>query len=507
MKSAIGSFPACALRRPGSASGFAGLRAFLACALLPLALFAGGARGAGLQLEMWPVPPVYSGTSYNFGVVFSKQDRNDGLTHHAPFTFRTTLPPGMTYTSYNGANWSCSNAGQVVTCVYGVDLHFWIPGSSSLGINAMVDPGIALGPMSISGTLESAEVPLPPNPPCAASPALNGCVSVATSAVASKVYFTGWGASGGAVTAGPVATWIGPPFEAGAIGVLTLDMHNIGYGPVNTPVAVDVLLPPKMHVDGLVNGIPSWTCQAPQLSPAGDRIRCTTPYMYDTLNSYLSLRVGMDSDVPVPGPLFVHAAISNNVQVAPADCVGNPLQQGCARLQVPTRTPRVATLVVDAVSHNPAVYTLGQEPGPLAITYRNVGEAAGAASNVHVQLPPHIRYLGVQSASPPMSCSVQGLPASGEVVTCSGVGMPAGLSGYVNLRVFAGAGAASPGPLNVLVGVDAAQPAGSGVLSSCAASPAQAFCNVHPVTTFFPCAAQWGDEGIFCDGLQVFVRP
>lgn len=507
MKPAIGSLLARARLRLCAAASAIRLRAFLLRALLPLTLLAGSAQGAGLQLEMWPVPPVYSGTSYNFGVIFAKQDRNDGLVHHAPFTFRTTLPAGMTYSGYNGGNWSCSSAGQVVTCVYSVDLNFWIPGSSSLGINAMVAPGIALGPMSISGTLESAEVPLPPNPVCTASPALNGCVSVATTAVASKVYFTGWGVSNGTVTSGPVATWTGPPFEAGATGVLMLETHNIGYGQVNTPVAVDLWLPPKMHFDAYVNGIPTWTCQAPQLLPGGDRMRCTTPYMYDSLHSYMSLRVRMDNDLPVPGPLFVHAAISNNVQAAPADCAGNPLQLGCARLQVPTRTPRVPTMVVESVSHSPTVFTLGQEPGPLTIAYRNVGEVAGAASNVHVQLPPHIRYLGTQSASPPMSCSAQGLPASGEVVTCTGVGMPASLSGYVNLRVFAGAAAASPGPINVLIGVDAAQPAGSGVLSSCAANPAQAFCNVHPITTFFPCAAQWGDEGIFCDGLQVFVRP
>ena len=465
---------------------------------------------AGLRLYVWPTPPIYSGTSYSFGVSLEKQDRNDGIVHTAPFTFRTTLPPGVDYIGSQGSSWQCSAGGanlRDITCTYNTDLNFPMPQSASLGINAMVAASVVPGPVNLVGTIQNAQVPLPPNPICTASPSDSGCVSAATSYVSSRVVITGWGFNSGSVTTGPVAVWSGAPFEAGTQNILMLDTSNTGYGMVNTPVAVDVWLPTGFAFAGLHTGSPTWTCAA---QVAAGHVRCTTQYMYDTQTGFISLRVNVANDVAVPGPLFVHAAISNNVQAAPADCVATPLQQGCARLQVPTRIPRVAVLVSDGISHSPQTYTLGQEQGPLVVGYRNIGEAAASNSRVYIQLPPQIEFLGLYSSSPNATCAVQGALASGQIVTCSSSGLGAAPFhlGSLSLRVFAHAAAASPGPLNVLVAVEqAAVPNATALLQSCAANPAQSFCAVHAIATFFPCALQFGAEGIFCDGLQPFVRP
>jgi hypothetical protein len=470
-----------------------------------LLVCSGLASAAGLRLHMWPTPPVFTGTSYSIGASFEKEDRNDGIVHLGPFTLRTTLPAGVRFVGHNGASWACSAQPNLrdVTCIYSGNVDFWNPGSMSLGINATVDYGLAPGPLTLSATLESAQVPLPPNVSCVPQPSATGCATASTSIVTSKVQITGWGVSNGTVTTGPVAVWTGQPFEAGTQSAIVVETNNIGFGQVNTPVEIDVWLPGGITFDGVVSAIPSFTCQN-QSTPG--HVRCTTPYMYDSLNSFVSMRVQVPLSVPVPGPLFVHAAVSNDKQVRPTDCVANPMQLGCGRLQIPTRTPRVATLVTDGISHSPTTFTLGQEQGPLVVGYRNIGEASAGSSNIYIQLPPYFEYRGLLSSSPPAICAAQGVIASGQVVVCNTAGLPPFSPGSLSLRVFAGAQAASPGPLTVLSAVDLATPANATLLQSCAANPAQSFCAVHGIPTFFPCAAQWAD-GIFCDGLQVFVRP
>jgi hypothetical protein len=465
------------------------------------------ASAAGLRLTIWPTPPVFSGTAYSFGVYIEKEDRNDGIVHTAPFTFRTTLPAGVAYTGWNG-NWTCStppNDLRDVTCVYNTSLDFWNPGSGSLQINATVSPTVTPGPVAIVGTLQNAQVPLPPNPACAASPSTTGCASSATNYVASQVRINDWGYTNGTVTNGPVAVWTGGPFEAGAQGMIVIGTTNTGYGPTNTPVTLEVTLPDGLSYAGIVAANPAFTC-APQTPPT--RVRCTTPYFYDTLYAFLSMRVDVAQNVAVPGPLFVHASIGNNVQVPPADCVATPLQTGCGRLQISTRTPRVATIVGDSITHTPATFVLGQEPGPIVVSYRNVGEATSGQMTFWTQLPPYFEFIGTFASNPAATCAAQGTIAAGHVVRCTvaAVGAAPFGDGYVSLRVFAHRQAASPGPLPVVAAFDLADPSSAAMLASCVANPAQAFCAHDAIPTLFRCAMQF-EDGVFCDGFQPFVRP
>jgi hypothetical protein len=475
--------------------------------LFVLLVYGGVASAAGLRLTMSPAPTIYTGTSYWLAVSFEKEDRADGIDHAGPFTFRTMLPPGVRYTGWQGVSWNCSAQPDLrdVTCVYTGTLTYWNPGSMSLGINAAADYGIAPGPVDITGTLSSAQVPLPPNPVCQASPSTTGCVSATVAYVTSKLQLTGWGMNSGWVTAGPVAVWTGPPYEAGQPNAFVVEVHNIGFGQSNSPVTLDLWLPAGVSWAGSGTGSPAWACIA---QPSPGHVRCTTAYMYDTLSGFLSLFVQVAPTVAVPGPLYVHAAISNNVQLAPTDCVANPSQLGCGRLQFHTRIPRVATLVAAAMTHSPNVVTLGQEFGPLVFEYRNIGEANAGATRLYVQLPPHVEYRGVIGASPAATCAAQGALASGQIVVCEtrGLGAAPFNQGSLSLRLYGGALAASPGPLPVVAAVDLSAATNLSVLQSCVANPAQSFCATDAITTYFPCALQWVD-GIFCDGLQPFVRP
>ncbi|WP_257387549.1 hypothetical protein [Tahibacter caeni] len=465
---------------------------------------AGPAAAAGLRLSLWPVPPVYTGTDYSIGVSFEKEDRNDGIVHTGPFTFRTVLPVGLRYASFQGGGWTCSAQPDLrtVSCTWTGTLDSWNPAAMSVGINSVADYGLTPGPVDITGTLESTQVPLPPNPVCSAPPTTTGCATVATSIVTSTVAITGWGVSSGGVTAGQVAVWTGAPYEAGQHNIFNVDVLNIGFGPSNTPVELDFWLPPGVSYANLAGGLPAWTCAA---QGSAYHVHCSTPYMYSSQNGYLTLHVQVAETVAVPGPLYVHAAIGNDRQLVPTSCVADPLQLGCARLQFHTRVPRVATMIADALTLLPEPVTLGQEAGPLLFTYRNIGEAAAGTTQLYVQLPPHFEYRGLQSSSPPATCTAQGLPAAGQVVVCGSSGTIA--QGSIGLRVYGGAAAASPGPLPVVAAIElATAPNPMPLLQSCAVNPAQSFCAAHAVPTYFPCALQWAD-GIFCDGLQPFVRP
>jgi len=350
----------------------------LSAAFVALLAFcaAPAALAAGLRLSVGPVPTIYSGTTYYISAGIEKEDRNDGIVHHAPFTFRTTLPPGVEYTGFNGG-WTCSTPpGNLrdVTCVYLTDLNFFIPGSSYLQINANVAANVTPGPVNVVATLESSEVPLPQNPVCGASPSVTGCATVVTNYVQSQLRISDWGYNNGTVTNGPVAVWTGGPFEAGTTqNIVVLNLANLGYGPTNTPVTVNVDLPAGLTFSSGA-GSPPFTCatQTPVT-----RVRCTTPYLIDY--GFISLRLDVAPNVAVPGPLYVHASVANNVQAAPADCVTTPLQTGCGRLQIPTRAPRVPTLVGDSITHSPATFTLGQEAGPVIVSYRNIGEGNAGA--------------------------------------------------------------------------------------------------------------------------------
>jgi len=478
----------------------------LSAAFVALLAFcaAPAALAAGLRLSVGPVPTIYSGTTYYISAGIEKEDRNDGIVHHAPFTFRTTLPPGVEYTGFNGG-WTCSTPpGNLrdVTCVYLTDLNFFIPGSSYLQINANVAANVTPGPVNVVATLESSEVPLPQNPVCGASPSVTGCATVVTNYVQSQLRISDWGYNNGTVTNGPVAVWTGGPFEAGTTqNIVVLNLANLGYGPTNTPVTVNVDLPAGLTFSSGA-GSPPFTCatQTPVT-----RVRCTTPYLIDY--GFISLRLDVAPNVAVPGPLYVHASVANNVQAAPADCVTTPLQTGCGRLQIPTRAPRVPTLVGDSITHSPATFTLGQEAGPVIVSYRNIGEGNAGATTVYLQLPPYFEYRGLFSASPAATCMSQGQVAAGAVVVCQTSGLLSGGLGWISLRLLPHAQAASPGPLPVVAAFDLANPSSTAILQSCVANPAQSFCASDTITTFFPCALQHGDEGIFCDGFQPFVRP
>ncbi|WP_440224458.1 hypothetical protein ACQQ2N_04355 [Dokdonella sp. MW10] len=478
---------------------------FRALAVLSCLVAGGVAHAAGLTLTMSPVPPVYTGTQYTFGLGFEKTDRNDGIVHDGPFTLRIRIPAGMTLRGATGGNWTCPPppAGAItMSCTYPTALTFWNPASSFLSVHGDTPIDMPLGPVDLEATIESAQVPLPGNVICTGSPSTTGCAIVATPVTASSLRITDWGASSGWVANTPVAVWNGPPYEAGTDETIVIGLRNIGFSSSNTPITLRVMLPDGVSFRSTGSSIPTFTCSA-----AGQLVTCTTPHMYDTQNGYVVIGTRVSHGVAVPGPLFFHAAVGNNVVAPPSDCVANPHQDRCGRLQMPTRAPRTPFLRFEtpAITHSPAIFTLGQDQGPIVASFRNVGDGLAGATSVLFKLPPGFIYTHLFSAIPSMACSASGSIANGQVLTCTGPGLPSGTSGYVSFGVHPDAGTEAPGPVVLLGAVDTSSPASTQTLASCANDPTRVQCAWHEIPTFRPCALQYGTDGVYCDAFETVM--
>lgn len=465
---------------------------------------AGAVHAAGLTMTMWPTPPINTGTQYGFGISFEKTDRNDGIVHAAPFTLRIRIPAGMTLRpAFIGNGWTCPAppaGATIMACTYNTTLTFASPGSASLGINADVPISMPLGPVALNATIESAQVPLPGNVICTTSPSTSGCVEVTTNVVASSLQVTDWGANSGWVANAPVAAWTGPPYEAGTDSAIQVSLRNLGFSQSNTPVTVRISLPIGVSYRSLVSSIPGFACSA-----AGQLVTCTTPYMADTQNGYVSIGTRIGYGVAVPGPIYFHAAVGNNVLAPPTDCVANPNQIRCGRLEMPTRAPRMPFLrfATPAVAHTPAIFKLGQDNGPIVASFQNVGDGTASATSALFKLPPGFSYTTLFSSIPALACSASGSVASGQLLTCTGPGLPSGSSGYVSFGVHLDASTEAPGPVVLLGAIDTSSPASANQLASCANDPSQVNCVWHEIPTVRPCALQYGTEGIYCDGFEV----
>jgi hypothetical protein len=124
-----------------------------------------------------------------------------------------------------------------------------------------------------------------------------------------------------------------------------------------------------------------------------------------------------------------------------------------------------------------------------------------------MKLPPYVSFDHQLASLPALSCSSSGSPASGPIVTCTGQGLPAGLTGDINFDVAVSYQAAAPGPLVIVGAIDSANPATTATLTSCTSDPAHANCFWHEITSYAPCAAQYGDDGVYCDGFQGVTIP
>lgn len=463
------------------------MKALLACLACLLFLSAAPCEAAVPKLTLSPVPTIYTGTQYSFTITVTKDAADSG-----PFHVHILLPDGVVYQSSQTGYWSCAGTPQGADCTSQVALS----PSTAFSVYTYTSPDMTPGPTTITATIASDQYPLPPTPDCQPTPSTTGCATATTTVEASTLTVFRWNPYDGAVVSWPANL----PWVAGETHQVALQVQNIGYGQYGGQVVVRVELPPDVSYAGN----PNIDCSA-----AGQIVTCTTPYYAAQITNVL-FDVALPTDIPVPGPILFHAAISNDVQQQTlANCKVDPYQVGCGRLTVPTRGPFAAYLRFkspDGASHAPGVFVLGRENGPIQLRFENIGDGTADATTVAVKLPPGFDNVSdIGSSIATMGCSTSGDVQTGLILTCTGAGMPPtapGMAHWLRFKVTPDATTETPGPVVVLGAIDQSDPASLDTLNACASDPDHSYCLWHEIPTYAPCALQYGTDGIYCDGFD-----
>lgn len=357
----------------------------------------------------------------------------NGETASPPFTARVELPEHVSYRGFNGGGWSCSGAGRVATCTYSQSLNQFNWQSSFVGIYIDVAGNLPVpGSSPVRVTLESAQVPLPEPLSCEDVPLANmassttGCVERFVPHRQSQLVFV------------PNA-WQhhGAVFEAGTTGTIEAGWRSIGFGITNGIVTARFLLPPGLTYSSH-GGITQWTCNAAAPDPQGQLLTCTTPAWFDGINesqANIVLRVDVGLGIAVPGPVAIHATISNAAQPPPdfALCADPTPPVGCGYHAIPTRAPRLSRMDIIAMQASRPEYDVGEE-AQVIVDYSNIGEGNATAATLTFAVPAGFAY-DRNSSSPPLACNVTaGSVAAGQTLQCRyAATYPAGVTGIANL--------------------------------------------------------------------------
>lgn len=421
-------------------------------------------------------------------------------------TMTMTIPSGLTYAGWDGALWSCVANNQDVTCTSNATLPVFPDLSGVLQVYTDVSSAVAAG-TAVSFNLRWSTPTFPGNPGGTCTFA-NQCRPVGNTIRQSRLT--------NALSTSPLGS---SPWTPGAERVLNFPISGTGYNQNNGEVTSTIYLPPKVTFVGAdpqgSNPLP--VCTAGPITASGQAVTCTSTTLTniptDPVGSAgVFLRVALAADLPAPASIQIKATsgIAEQPQRAPGSCVGSPLPDGCAVLNISTSVALVPRMIFNR-SLLPAVGMsitplnidwASPQPAVLRLEYRNIGTAASSTSRLHLQLPSGLAYQGINSSSPAATCSASGSVAIGQLLSCQAAGLAINASGSLRVNVLP---ETSIGDLShVLAGVnaDAAMSAES-QLDACVLEPSREDCAMLEVApTFVACGGRFGASGIFCNGYE-----
>jgi uncharacterized repeat protein (TIGR01451 family) len=299
------------------------------------------------------------------GVVYTITASNIGSAPSSgTITVTDTLGPNLTFVSAMGSGWSCSAAGQVVTCTTSAVI---AAGASAPPITVTVNVAAngqisALNVVTISGG--------------------GNVVNTNTSfTLVSVVNNSNLSVS---KTANPAT------FAQGQNGAYTITANNIGNAPSSGTITVtDTLGPNQTFVSATGSG---WSCSA-----AGQVVTCTTSAVIAAGASAppITLTVNVAANAPT--------SVTNNVAVAGG---GGTNTNNAFQLVTPISVPNLS------VSKTASAFSRGQN-GDYTILVTNGGTApSSGVITVTDTLDPGLTFVGATGSG--WSCS-----AAAQVVTCT----------------------------------------------------------------------------------------
>lgn len=308
-----------------------------------------------------------------------------------PFTVTDTLAAGLSFVAGTGAGWSCSVAGQVVTCTN--------PGPLAGSATSTISLTVAVGAAAFPNVTNRAWVAAPGD--------VVAGNNVATDAVTVE--------SIPDLTV--VKTAVGA-FAAGSNGTFSLVVSNLSAGPTTGAITVTDPLPAGLtFVSGTGSG---WSCGV-----SGQNVTCTNPGpMAGT--STITLTVAISATAA--------PSVANTATVSTAGDVNSGNNSSTA--VVPVAAPDLT--IAKSTSGG---FTSGSN-GLYTLTVSNVGTAATTnAITVVDTLPNGLTFVSGTGGG--WSCG-----AIGQVVTCSNAG-PIGAASSSAIALLVGVGpAAAPSVTN-----------------------------------------------------------
>ena len=315
-------------------------------------------------------------------------------TAAGPITVTDTLPAGLSFVSGTGAGWTCSAAGQVVTCTN--------PAAMVSAANSSITLTVAVGPGAAPAVANTATVSSSTGDPNLANNTSTDPTTVVPQADLSIV-----------------KSHVGN-FTVGQNGVYTLAVSNAGPSVAAATLTVSDTLPGGLT---FVSGTgPGWTCSA-----AGQVVTCTNPAnLAAGGNTSITLVVGVGPAAP-PG-------VTNTATVNSPTADPNPANNTSSD---PTTVNPVDDLSI--VKSHAGNFTVGQN-GTYTLTVANAGPSPSGALTVIDTLPGGLGF--VSGTGPGWTCS-----AVAQTVTCTNPGLASGGNSSITLVVSVGP-AAAPSVIN-----------------------------------------------------------
>ncbi|MGI8610384.1 MAG: hypothetical protein ACR2MY_14370, partial [Candidatus Dormibacteria bacterium] len=334
--------------------------------------------------------------SFTVGVngTYSLLVSNAGLSPSGALTVSDTLPAGLSFVSGTGAGWSCSAAGQVVTCTDAAGL---ASGANST-ITLVVGVGAAAAP-SVTNTATVTGTTPDPNP---ANNTSSDPTTVGPSADVSVVKSHAGN------------------FSVGVNGTYTLLVSNAGPSASGALTVSDTLPTGLTFVSGTGAG---WACSA-----AGQVVTCTDAAgLASGANTTITLVVGVGAAAA--------PSVTNTATVS-----GTTPDPNLANNTSSDPTTVNPSADVSIVKSHSGSFTVGVN-GTYTLLVANAGPSASGALTVSDTLPAGLTFVSGTGAG--WACS-----AAGQVVTCTNAaGLASGANTTITLVVGVGA-AAAPGVTN-----------------------------------------------------------
>ncbi len=313
--------------------------------------------------------PVISGTDVDYALSIENLGPNDaGLT-----TVVNTLPTNVAYQSATGAGWSCSNAGQDVTCTRASI----VSGVTAPVINISGTVGAVTG--TITNTVAVSSVtgePVPNN---------NTTTEETTITVSADL---------------GVTKAVSSPLVGGGSVTFTLAPRNLGFFNANTVVVSDPLPAGFAYISASGTG---WSCTHSG-EPTGGIVTC----------SRASYNVAASDDITIQANLPASGSFVNTATVSAATADPNPSNNsGSVTVDI---TPDGADLSLTK-SKTPTLIVQGDTMTSTLQVTNNGPRATSGVLTVTDTLAVGETYIGASGTG--WSCS-----ESGGVVTCSYANTP-----------------------------------------------------------------------------------